>query len=165
MTTLKYQTISYYNKNNSIQSFTVNNKNNLLAVCDDKAYYIDIIDLKNNKIMKTFKRGITVSEIINLDFSDDNLFLIVQNTKGTVHLFNIYETNFIYNPFNTSISKLYLTNIISYTRFLKDILIIIDIDGNIHYINFKNNELIIKNSIRFIKNKDELFDKREFLIE
>ena len=162
LNSLKTTTIPY--SQSSTQIFTVNLNNTLLAICNDKGYYIDLIDIQKKTIYKSLKRGITSSEIINLDFSDDNLFLIAQNSKGTLHLFDIQQVS-IFNILNSSIYKLYPKNVISYTLFLENIVIMIDIAGNIHFISYKNKELIIQKSIRFLKNTNEPFDNRQCLIE
>ena len=92
---------------NTIQFIKISNKSKYIASVSENGSIIKIFDLKTLNLIKLLYRGILHSEIITIDFDDNDDYILVYSNLNTVHIFSLNSNNLFFknltNFFNTNV--------------------------------------------------------------
>lgn len=75
----------------TLAALTLSNDGTLLATASDKGTIIRIFNVLTGVKLFQFRRGTYSTKIFSLKFSNDNLYIIVTSSSGTVHIFRLGE--------------------------------------------------------------------------
>ena len=78
---------------NTIQFIKISNKSKYIASVSENGSIIKIFDLKTLNLIKLLYRGILHSEIITIDFDDNDDYILVYSNLNTVHIFSLNSNN------------------------------------------------------------------------
>ncbi|EGV65855.1 autophagy protein [Yamadazyma tenuis] len=75
----------------NLAALTLSNDGTLLATASDKGTIIRVFNVLTGVKMFQFRRGTYSTKIFSLKFSNDNVFIVVTTSSGTVHIFRLGE--------------------------------------------------------------------------
>lgn len=76
-----------------ITNMSLNNKGDLLASCSEKGTIIRLFSTETGNLLKELRRGNSLAEIYSINFDSNSKFLICSSSQGTVHIFNVKDSN------------------------------------------------------------------------
>lgn len=80
-----------------LAALTLSNDGNLLGTASDKGTIIRVFNVMTGVKLFQFRRGTYPTKIFSLKFSNDNKYIIVTSSSGTVHIFRLGEEEALQN--------------------------------------------------------------------
>lgn len=88
-----------------LAALTLSNDGTLLGTASDKGTIIRVFNVMTGVKLFQFRRGTYPTKIFSLKFSNDNNYIIVTSSSGTVHIFRLGEEEALHNKHKNNKKK------------------------------------------------------------